>query len=558
MRTSVFHQPLILLVLLSVASTGLRRLDAAPQWPQAAGPNHNWSVSTGDAVPTSWSVHNDRNIIWRVRLPETGQSGIAVWEDRLFFTTMKPLEATEASEAKNRQGSDIVIHCFDANDGSSLWSHDLPGDPQAPSTYAYGFSSSSSPTPVTDGKHVWFYNASGQMGCWTVDGEKLWTRRWTPTLGRPFNKQFEPLKIGDVVLNVQPLDPSDPDRRADAWNFLRAFDAHSGEPKWTASEGLTHYNTPVVGKLKNGNYAILSGRGAHHNPAEVPAGLTLCYAGGTEAGKTIWNWKSAPNGKAQVTQCWDQKYAYWLDETRTELIVLNTSDGTEAKRISWIKNVDVTSYDQQTKTFTRRTGVNLDQLNPPVTVFPAWHANISVYPHVYFQCFSFQGKRKKKDANIGPKNSLTRMNVETGKVEYLQVPFPTPKIAGQQPSNNGILYPKMTYNSRGIDVAGDQRSQRSGWWWCFNGNPIAVNQYLYFTFMCGRVQVIDRSAKIFDESACVALNDLGKFGETWSVNTPSYSAGRIYHRTMKELVCIGDTSADQTTFQKRVRLQTKE
>ena len=65
-----------------------------------------------------------------------------------------------------------------------------------------------------------------------------------------------------------------------------------------------------------------------------------------------------------------------------------------------------------------------------------------------------------------------------------------------------------------------------------------MNQYLYFTFMCGRVQVIDGHAKRFDETAIVALNDLGTFGETWSVNTPSFSCGRLYHRTLKELICI--------------------
>ena len=40
------------------------------------------------------------------------------------------------------------------------------------------------------------------------------------------------------------------------------------------------------------------------------------------------------------------------------------------------------------------------------------------------------------------------------------------------------------------------------------------------------------------KTALVSLNDLGTFGETWSVNTPSYSKGRIFHRTLNELLCI--------------------
>ena len=217
---------------------------------------------------------------------------------------------------------------------------------------------------------------------------------------------------------------------------------------------------------------------------------------------------------------------------------LYTKKGSEVKRISWIKEVTVTSYDADSKTFATRSGVDLSQEEPAITVFPAWHSNMLVHPFVYFACFEFHGKRQRKMMDIGPKQSLARINVETGKVEYLQLPFPIPAVEGQIEKNGEIFYPKMTINSRGIDVAEDKRSGRSGWWWCFNGNTIAVNQYLYFTFMCGKVQVIDGQAKNFDQSALVSLNDLGTFGETWSCNTPSYSRGRLFHRTLKELICI--------------------
>jgi len=506
----------------------------AENWPQAAGPNHDWTVTTDGAVPLSWSVEKNQNVRWRVPLPETGQSGIAVWGDRLFLTTMKPL----AADATSKKGTDVVAYCVDANNGKILWQRDLAGDPQALSIYAYGFSSSSSPTPITDGKHVWFWNASGKMGCWTVDGGEVWTRKWTPTLGRPFNKQYEPIMIGDTLINVEPLDSDDPKRREDAWNYLRGFDAKTGRSLWTAPEGLTHYNTPVLGVLPDGGHAVLAGRGAHHGTPEAPAGITLSRVDGPLAGKAVWNWDSLPEGKAHVTQTWDKKFAYWLDETRTDLVVLNSKDGSEAKRISWIKDVVVTAYDADSKTFTRREGVDLSLEEPAITVFPAWHANLSIYPYVYFQCFSYEGRRKGKAVKMGPRRSVARIDVVKGRVEYLELPFPIPNVEGEEESPQGTLYPNMTTNSRGVDVADDKRSKRDGWWWCFNGNTIAVNQYLYFTFMCGKVQVLDGKAKNFDETALVSFNDLGRFGETWSVNTPSFSNGRLYHRTMKELLCI--------------------
>jgi len=505
-------------------------------WPQAAGPNHNWTVQTTDSVPTQWSVDGNRNIRWKKTLPETGQSGIAVWGDRLFLTTMKPLSAEAA--AKSKKGTDIILYCVDADSGDTIWEKEIAGDPKALSIYAYGFSSSSSPTPITDGKHVWAWNASGRMGCWTMDGTEVWTRRWTPTLSRPFNKQFEPIKFGDTVLNMEPRDADDPLRKEDAWNYLKGFSAVDSSQLWIAPEGLTHYNTPVLGKLPDGSHAVLAGRGAHHKVPESPPGLTLTKVDGPDAGKAVWSWEALPKGKTMVTQCWDEKYSYWLDESRTDLVVLNTKDGSEAKKISWMKNVTVTSYDSETKTFQTREGVNLDEGETPVTIFPAWFANLSVRPYLYFQCFNYQGKFQRKEVNIGPRTSIARINVETGKVELLELPFETPEVPDQKVKGGQTFYPSMTVNSRGVDVAEDRRSGRTGWWWCFNGNTIAVNQYLYFTFMCGRVQVIDGKAEKFDQSALVAMNDLGKFGETWSVNTPSYSNGRLYHRSMKELICI--------------------
>jgi hypothetical protein len=43
---------------------------------------------------------------------------------------------------------------------------------------------------------------------------------------------------------------------------------------------------------------------------------------------------------------------------------------------------------------------------------------------------------------------------------------------------------------------------------------------------------------VLDESAIVASNDLGPSGDTWTLNTPSVAGGRLYHRTLKEAICI--------------------
>ena len=86
-------------------------------------------------------------------------------------------------------------------------------------------------------------------------------------------------------------------------------------------------------------------------------------------------------------------------------------------------------------------------------------------------------------------------------------------------------------------LADDDRSKTDGWQIpAFWGSPVALGNKIYFTTMLGITYVVDGNAKVLDESALLAINDLGPSGETWSLNTPSYSDGRIYHRSLKELL----------------------
>ena len=97
-----------------------------------------------------------------------------------------------------------------------------------------------------------------------------------------------------------------------------------------------------------------------------------------------------------------------------------------------------------------------------------------------------------------------------------------------------------TVNNAKLDIAGDKRSKRDGWSWVFNGNPIAVNNKIYFTLQNGRVYVFDASAEKFDLSALLSVSDLGEAGKSWSLNTPSFANGKLYHRNLKQLICIED------------------
>ena len=81
------------------------------EWPQAGGPDGSWT--TKERAPHRWSVAENRNILFKTELPETGQSGIAKFGDRLYFTTMEPLRNARA----RKDGGNIVGHAADASTG---------------------------------------------------------------------------------------------------------------------------------------------------------------------------------------------------------------------------------------------------------------------------------------------------------------------------------------------------------------------------------------------------------------------------------------------------------
>ena len=128
-------------------------ISIAQHWPQAAGPHGDWSTRTESEVPTSFNVASGENIVWTKQLDESGQSGIVVWEDRIFLTILKPFDP-ETQEAK--ETSSIRALCLDASNCEIIWEYEI--DSEVQTGYMGGFSDLTSPSPIADGEFVWFTN----------------------------------------------------------------------------------------------------------------------------------------------------------------------------------------------------------------------------------------------------------------------------------------------------------------------------------------------------------------------------------------------------------------
>ena len=523
-------------------------LPCLAQWPQAAGPNGNWQT-TGKPAVDSWSVARNQNILWRTTLPNGGQSGIAVFGNRIFLTTF--------SDGEKGFSGKISGHAFDRKTGKLLWTVDLEGPTKSPMMYSY--SDSTTPSPITDGKFVWFTNASGEMGCWTIEGKPVWRHHWIPW-GEPFpfNKQHEPIFYGDWIFNVEPLANAGADKKG--WNYLHAINKRTGKVDWVAHDGTSTYTTSMFGKTADGKPAILTGRGGWHDVPERPVGLSLVSLAKGEAGKSLWRFVggdgevAAPTWQSLYVLHWNPREAYWFRLNPEEShLVIDSRTGKLLREQSLITNVDYRPWDEAAGKHVLHADVDLRKVrdwsprvkqapNEVIRVMPAWHANIVVGDYHYFMASTaHQRNRVAPKGKGGPSHSIGRINVKTGKVEYLEVPVTVIRKTGQpDQAVYGVAVKTSTLNSKGVDVATEERSRMDGWETpAFWGTPTAVNGRVFFNTQLGITYVIDGNAKVLDPAALLAVNDLGPSGETWSLGSVSYSDGILYHRSLKELVAIG-------------------
>ncbi|MHC4993638.1 MAG: outer membrane protein assembly factor BamB family protein [Planctomycetota bacterium] len=515
------------LVFLTTVNAHAENLTTA--WPQAAGPRFNYHAKA-TAPPVSWSVARGENILWQTDLPEGGQSTPVVWGDRLFITTMEPWPGDDENPA---QGAGARGYCLNADTGEVLWSVKLPGTKVM--KYAGIFSDTSSPSPVTDGRHVWFFNAGGSMGCWDFDGQEVWRRRFEPRT-RHHSRQHEPILFGDTIfyLEVKTKEGANVGMHKDYpagtdttkyWTHLHAIDKHTGKVKWIVQDGTAVHNTATLGFMRDGSPALMHGRGGGHAPLEKPYGLSLSSIAPGREGETIWRHDIA-KGSSHYTAQWNAEYAVWFDGPTH--LVFDTQTGEPLRRQDLQQGVTDYAFDEAKGRYVKTKNATVATAKrgngAPITHM----TNLLVGDYHYFMSHD--------------QHRLGRVNVETGRVEYVQAPLQVVREKGAP--DRMIWDPKEvtndTRNSRGIDVgAVDKRSKGSGWGHVSAATPIAINDKVYLSSMTGLTYVIQADAEDLTPDAIVAINDLGPAGHTWSISQLAPAGNRIYARTLKGVVCIG-------------------
>jgi outer membrane protein assembly factor BamB len=213
----------------------------ADNWPQWRGPTLD-GLSTETNLPAEWSA--TKNIAWKLPLPGPSGATPAVWGDRLFLTSA--------------DGQDVVLLCV-STEGKELWKRRF-----ASGSKWFGPSrdegNQASPSPSTDGKHVWVYAGTGDLACFDLDGNEAWHANVQERYGR-FQIQWgvhtTPLLHGDR-LYLQVLHSGA--------HLVVALDKTTGNEVWKVerktdarAECEQSYTSPVIGHNGKDEYLVTHG-----------------------------------------------------------------------------------------------------------------------------------------------------------------------------------------------------------------------------------------------------------------------------------------------------------
>jgi outer membrane protein assembly factor BamB len=211
----------------------------AENWPQWRGPLGN-GISSEKDVPTKWS--KTENVAWRLPLPGPAGATPVVWGDRIFVSSA--------------DGKELVLLCI-STDGKELWKRSVA---TGNNNVRDDEGNYASPTPVTDGRHVWVFYGEGTLACFNLDGGEVWKKNLQKDYGTfeiQFGMSSTPVLHGDNLYFqlIHGKWSSEPSR-----GHVVALDKVTGDEVWKKSrvtdavnENKHSYASPILyddGKLQ--------------------------------------------------------------------------------------------------------------------------------------------------------------------------------------------------------------------------------------------------------------------------------------------------------------------
>jgi outer membrane protein assembly factor BamB len=211
----------------------------AEDWPQFRGPG-GLGVGSGENLPVEWS--DDKNLVWKVKLPGRGASSPIVVGDKIFLTCW-----AGAVTKKSTAGLKRHLLCFDL-EGKLHWQRDFPAPakdfPFKGFTALHGYASS---TPVSDGKRVFAFFGAAGVYAFDLAGKQL----WHVDVGKKTNEWgsgASPVLFQDLVIVPAAVEADE----------VVALDQVTGKKVWTQSvKGDESWGTPLLVTVGNKTEVVL-------------------------------------------------------------------------------------------------------------------------------------------------------------------------------------------------------------------------------------------------------------------------------------------------------------
>jgi outer membrane protein assembly factor BamB len=182
----------------------------ADDWPAFRGPAGN-GLSSESKAPTIWAP--DKNIKWKVALPQKGNGSPIVSNGRVFV-----------AGSEDKEGKVRALYCFDRKDGKQIWVKKVDFGKEM---RTHKDNSHSPSTPASDGKSVVVWHGSAGLHCYDFDGKSLWSRD-LGEFDHLWGEGTSPvIHDGKVFLN------SGPGKKK---VFVAAFKLGTGETIWEKEE----------------------------------------------------------------------------------------------------------------------------------------------------------------------------------------------------------------------------------------------------------------------------------------------------------------------------------
>ncbi|MDB5342574.1 MAG: outer rane biosis protein [Schlesneria sp.] len=186
----------------------------AENWPGWRGPAGN-GISSEKNLPVEWSPTH--NVAWKLALPGSAGASPVVWGDRIFLTSVN-------------EAGDLLLIAVDTN-GKQVWRKAVSTGNK---TARGDEGNSASPSPVTDGQHVWAFMGDGTLACYSMGGDEIWKTNLQDRYGK-FSIQFgmssSPV-LDEGVLYFQLIHGEGNPKTREA--CVVALDGASGKEVWKA------------------------------------------------------------------------------------------------------------------------------------------------------------------------------------------------------------------------------------------------------------------------------------------------------------------------------------